>query len=1380
MASLDLQEKANFSMLSRLLVDKGTEALRITFDTINSPVRLPGVLAAKKATLQRLKPRVINKSQWDLLFPPSGNPPDSKTFDVTLLTVLLRNICGFPSTGWDVMPPDTDRSMQANIARIKCYRNEVYAHVTSTRVDNSTFESLWKKISQTLVELGIPQSDVDIEKSPLGPEEEIYVQKLETIQYALNHLIEIAEENRDGINELQKEKESDEDLLRNLAKHNFKNKIQRKVKFFQPGTRMWLLKDVNEWFCESDSGSRVKLITAGPGFGKSVFAAKICEDFEKNGMLAACHFCDFSDSNLRDPMVMLQSLASQMCESVLGFKEKLLDQLKRPHQVQNLKDAFRIYLQNPLDELQMKEPRLLVIDGLDESAADNKNEITHLIAEYFPDLPGLIKILVTSRLSDDEKTDITNVDANNQLDLELYFKECLPSLVDKKVNDISLVSVVVEKCAGSFLYAYHFQYGLKTRYDIRKITNNEVMKFLPQGLNSIYEGYFKRLEDELKAIKHEKFNVLKILEMLAASKGPLPLIFVAQAFGLAADCRETKEIINKINEIVSCLLYVSDDMLTVFHKSVIDWLLAKGYKDHQYAVKVDDGHRSLWLLCENVFQKIVKHVRSGHNANLTNDVIYALEHGMEHLEECNMEECVFWSVDVIILFYMLLVKPRRRNYVELWSRILGSFEIKSEDLRARISWHVVEFEILYQFLFDENFQYTKFSGLLSRTSISYLEAVLTHPQEGYFSEDEKKIARFLLSKAHRLFGLNTYKDSFLPRAVWKSTGVKQITAFCLSKNKKKVAVVERKSIHVLSLPTLVEIMNYSTEFKEISCCTFSPDDSLILFGKLGTALNIAEREEVPFFLGNEETFLSCTFSPNGKRLVTSDGSNTIKLWDVAKQRSLTLLCSESSVDFCFFSITGLFIIGNSEQSMYSRYVGSSFCVWNAITFQRSDKRRLCHGNMDERGVLKCKECERCFHRGFEEPNSKRLEITVCQPLGREFITYCPWICKGVEFIFSLGQYYGSKVLEIIPMAAVVALNYLLSNNSDSDLYPKNKATALENNMWLCADRKKLMVLKTLASAQEQSCLSLPTMVYSSSFSPDGSRLASCTSDGYINVWNVYTSKVEQRFESNQEGSRFLCLWSKNFLSAISESHGIPKLTRYPVDNNLEILSTSNQQVSLHHLLSGDERLTSYLEGFLIFELGCNKTVEILDVRGVDGPVVVKLPGIEPKSVEISTGGAFIFGYNNNNAYIWKRNAEVPALYEVFYRSTYDDIMDAIFDHEIRCLFSSDSKVAVLSYTPAWRIDEVDLDTGHSKRCLLTELPNVLFNDSSIIDGCDKQFNFPPKKPCWLFLIAKAIWCFFHCLSHQIFCCLILSERQLLNVLGPVVSSPFSLNGGKSK
>ena len=175
MASVNLEEQANFTRLSRLLVDKGTEALRNTLDAIHAPHDLPAVLNTNRKYLLRLKFRVINGQQWDLLFPPSGNPPDSKTFNVTLLAILLRSICGLPppETGWNAMPPDSDRSIGANITRIRFFRSQLYAHVSSTQVNNAAFKEYWKVVSQVLVELNIPQSEIDdLKTCPLSPKEE--------------------------------------------------------------------------------------------------------------------------------------------------------------------------------------------------------------------------------------------------------------------------------------------------------------------------------------------------------------------------------------------------------------------------------------------------------------------------------------------------------------------------------------------------------------------------------------------------------------------------------------------------------------------------------------------------------------------------------------------------------------------------------------------------------------------------------------------------------------------------------------------------------------------------------------------------------------------------------------------------------------------------------------------------------------------------------------------------------------------------------------------------------------------------------------------------------------------------------------------------------
>jgi len=151
------KETTNYARLCRLLVDVGTQALRDTLDAIHAPANLHAVLAANKPTLQGLRSRkIINSTQWGRLFPVIPSSVSSKTFDTTLLMVLLRNVCGLPSpmTGWDTLPTATDMTREADIARIKYLRNTVYAHAEQASVDDTTFNAYWQDIRDILVRLG--------------------------------------------------------------------------------------------------------------------------------------------------------------------------------------------------------------------------------------------------------------------------------------------------------------------------------------------------------------------------------------------------------------------------------------------------------------------------------------------------------------------------------------------------------------------------------------------------------------------------------------------------------------------------------------------------------------------------------------------------------------------------------------------------------------------------------------------------------------------------------------------------------------------------------------------------------------------------------------------------------------------------------------------------------------------------------------------------------------------------------------------------------------------------------------------------------------------------------------------------------------------------
>ena len=151
------KETTNYARLCRLLVDVGTQALRDTFDAIHAPATLHTILAGNKTMLQSLRTKkIINPTQWGKLFPAIPNSVSSRDFDVTLLMVLLRNICGLlsPITGWDELPAAKDVTREADIARVKYFRNTVYAHAEHASVDDVTFNTYWQDIRDTLVRLG--------------------------------------------------------------------------------------------------------------------------------------------------------------------------------------------------------------------------------------------------------------------------------------------------------------------------------------------------------------------------------------------------------------------------------------------------------------------------------------------------------------------------------------------------------------------------------------------------------------------------------------------------------------------------------------------------------------------------------------------------------------------------------------------------------------------------------------------------------------------------------------------------------------------------------------------------------------------------------------------------------------------------------------------------------------------------------------------------------------------------------------------------------------------------------------------------------------------------------------------------------------------------
>ncbi|XP_046857843.1 uncharacterized protein LOC124451265, partial [Xenia sp. Carnegie-2017] len=980
-----LKFETNGFRLSKLLINKGTQALKTTLhiyinlqssnlkDKLNDPYT--------KSNLTSLKFKVISKEQWNLLYPSTGSP-DIENFDISLLTVLLRNICGFtePSGGWNNLPSSSDTSISANIARIKIYRNKVYGHITTFSVDDSKFEYLWQEISKALVGLGIQQTEItELKKAPLSPDEANHIEMLKKWYEEERQLMKVAEKINENVEELKKNfedmknkfeeikesmakkddvtrvREMNQDKicsdLQKLGKCNFNGLINDLNKKYLEGTRQWLFEKLDTWFNDrSEDASNVMILIAGPGVGKSVFAAELCRRYSDKKKLAASHFCRYNISDYRNPQVLIESLASSMCDTISNFKSKLHEELQRNNSKKSITDKFLVLLNNPLHSLKDHKPMLLVVDALDESEVDGKSELLELIAEEFDRLPKWIKIFITSRpelsvqteLKDMNPVEITThpPDENKEEDLHKYLRQELSLLFEKNSDGASLsivkklkglflgdqlndrvhrdryvLSSLVEKCEGSFLYAYYAQLSLKEKNT--ELTYENIRQLVPSGLSGVYTKQFKRVK-ELLTTESPRNSVIsetsfmQFLELLAACKEFLPLTFLFSYFGISGDIK--LEVRSKIIALLSQILPVYDDCLTVYHKSLIDWLKSDGYEQHDFTVNPKNGHKLLWHACEKEF-KHIKSMNIFEDQMNTTMIKYALKNGVHHMTEYGENVDVSWAVDVKVVCARLMVVED----IDMYTIRFELFEIIKK-LQTFLKKDVLEEQLFHLFMTRRCNSYS------FHDSCSYLQ-IIVNRIDG--SNKKRLLARDLL-KQGKFVWFEDLDSTYLTNHHHLTVSLRSnVTSLCVSSNEELLALgYENGQISIFELP----------EFQQRCTLGTALDDSrLEKWDDVDTFLSQYDIVDYPtllnfgFLRGN---ICYCSFSPTGSRLVTSDGSTEVKLWDVNNGRLLLCLQSYDVVNRCYFSDSGLFITAE-----YDGYLSKDvFTAWNSLTLQRIDRR----------------------------------------------------------------------------------------------------------------------------------------------------------------------------------------------------------------------------------------------------------------------------------------------------------------------------------------------------------------------------------------------------------------------------------------------------------
>ncbi|XP_006873380.1 PREDICTED: E3 ubiquitin-protein ligase DZIP3 [Chrysochloris asiatica] len=163
-----------FYHLLHIIIISGTDIVRQIFDEAMPPSLLKKELLIHKNVLEPYYNHLWTNhplgGAWHLLYPPNKELPQSKQFDLYLLLALIKhlNIFPEPQKGWNVEPPSSDLSKSADILRLCKYRDTLLSEILMNGLTESQFNSIWKKVSDILLRLGMKQEDIDkVKENPI-------------------------------------------------------------------------------------------------------------------------------------------------------------------------------------------------------------------------------------------------------------------------------------------------------------------------------------------------------------------------------------------------------------------------------------------------------------------------------------------------------------------------------------------------------------------------------------------------------------------------------------------------------------------------------------------------------------------------------------------------------------------------------------------------------------------------------------------------------------------------------------------------------------------------------------------------------------------------------------------------------------------------------------------------------------------------------------------------------------------------------------------------------------------------------------------------------------------------------------------------------------
>lgn len=187
------QQTTNLARVARMILGPCTDVLRAVLTNEMSPLALSHNVKTFIANHPKHRKCPINTEQEKLI-----HGKIYEDFDISLLYTILRNICLIPEhkNEWGHVPFSTDRSVSANVERIRLIRHE-YGHISECSLSDIEFKTKWHDILRIVKELEsclsssteIQNNVIYISSCSMDPEQESkYIKQLLDLDKKIQHI----------------------------------------------------------------------------------------------------------------------------------------------------------------------------------------------------------------------------------------------------------------------------------------------------------------------------------------------------------------------------------------------------------------------------------------------------------------------------------------------------------------------------------------------------------------------------------------------------------------------------------------------------------------------------------------------------------------------------------------------------------------------------------------------------------------------------------------------------------------------------------------------------------------------------------------------------------------------------------------------------------------------------------------------------------------------------------------------------------------------------------------------------------------------------------------------------------------------------------------